>query len=55
MYFIETRQLGLEQEAVKYGNATKKGKTSNKIRSNTKLPLGGLNKLQKSQASEIFP
>ena len=35
MYFIETRQVGLEQEAAKYGNATKKGRTSNKIRSNT--------------------
>ena len=35
MYFIETRQLGLEQESAKYGNATKmKGRTSNKIRSN---------------------
>ena len=35
MYFIETRQVGLEQEWAKYGNATKKGRTSNKIRSNT--------------------
>ena len=25
MYFIETRQLGLEQESAKFGNATKKG------------------------------
>ena len=44
MYFIETRQLVLEQESVKYGNATKKGQISNKIRS-YKLPLGALNKL----------
>ena len=35
MYFIETRQPGLEQESAKYGNATKKGRTSNEIRSNT--------------------
>ena len=35
MYFIETRQLGLEQESAKYGNVTKKGRTSNKTRSNT--------------------
>ena len=35
MYFIETRQVGLEHESAKYGNATKKGQTSNKIRSNT--------------------
>ena len=26
MYFIETRQVGLEQESAKYGSATKKGK-----------------------------
>ena len=25
MHFIETRQVGLEQESAKYGNATKKG------------------------------
>ena len=31
MYFIETRQLGLEQESSNYGNATMKGRTSNKI------------------------
>ena len=30
MYFIETRQVGLEQESAKYGNETKKGRTSNK-------------------------
>ena len=29
MYFTETRQVGLEQESAKYGNATKKGQTSN--------------------------
>ena len=34
MYFIETRQVGLEQESSNYGNATKKERTSNKIRSN---------------------
>ena len=39
MYFIETRHLGLEQESAKYGNTTKKGQTSNKIRFN-KWPLG---------------
>ena len=54
MYFIETRQLGLEQESAKYGNATKKGQTSNKICSN-KLPVGTLNKLLKTQASDISP
>ena len=62
MDFIETRQLGLKQESAKYGHTTKKvgwedkkGRTSNKIRSNTKLPLGALNKLLKTQASEISP
>ena len=54
MYFIETRQLGLVQELAKYGNATKKGRTSIKVCSNTKLPLGDLNKLMKTQSSEIF-
>ena len=34
MYFIETSQVGLEQESAKYGNATKKGRISNKICSN---------------------
>ena len=42
MYFIETRQLGLEQESPKYGNATKKGRASNKIRTSSQLPLGAL-------------
>ena len=58
IYFIKTHQVhqvGLEQESPKYGNATKKGRTSNKIRSNTKLPLGALNKILKTQASEISP
>ena len=55
MYFVEPRQLGLEQESAKYGNATKKGRTPNKIRSNTKLSLGALNKLLKIQANEISP
>ena len=55
-YFIETHQVGLEQESAKYGNATKKGRASNTtIRSNTKLRLGALNKLLKTQASEISP
>ena len=36
--------------AARYVNATKKGQTSNKIRS-IKLPLGALNKLLKTQAS----
>ena len=54
MYFIETCQLGLEKDSETYGNATKKGQTSNKIRSN-KLPLGALNKLLKTQASDISP
>ena len=35
MYFIETRQVGLVQESANYGNATKKGRTSNTICSNT--------------------
>ena len=35
MYVPETRQLGLEQESAKYGNETKKGRTANKIRSNS--------------------
>ena len=34
MHFIETRQVGLAQESAKYSNATKKTRTSNKIRSN---------------------
>ena len=42
MYFIETHQVSLEQESVKYSHATKKGRTWNKIHSNTKLPLGAL-------------
>ena len=50
MYFIETRQVGLVQESAKYGNATKQGRTSNTICSNT---LGALHKLLKTQASEI--
>ena len=54
MYFIETRQLGLEQESAKYGNTTKKGQSSNKICSN-KLPVGALNKLLKTQASDFSP
>ena len=29
IHFIETRQLGMEQESAKYGNATKKGRTLN--------------------------
>ena len=41
MYFIETRQVGLVQELVNYVNATKKGRTSNTIRSNTfKITFG---------------
>lgn len=55
IYFFKTHQVGLEQESPKYGNPTKKGRSSNKIRSNTKLPLGALNKLLKTQASEISP
>ena len=55
IYFIETRQIGFEQESGKYGNATKKGRTLNKIRSNITLPLCALNKLLKTQASEISP
>ena len=35
MYFIETRQVGLVQESANYGNATKKGQTSNTICANT--------------------
>ena len=53
MYSSETHHLGLEQKSAKYGNATKEGQTSNNIRSNTKLPLGALNKPLKTQASEI--
>ena len=34
-YFIETRQVGLVQESANYGNATKKGRTSKTISSNT--------------------
>ena len=55
MYFLETPQLGSQQESAKYGNATNNGRTSNKIHSNTKLPLGALNKRVKTQASEISP
>ena len=28
MYFIQTRQVGLEQELAKYGDATKKGQSN---------------------------
>lgn len=55
IYFIKTHQVGVEQESPKYGNPTKKRRTSKQIRSNTKLPLGALNKLLKTQASEISP
>ena len=41
MYFIETRQLG------------QKGQTSNKI--SNKLPVRALNKLLKTQVSDISP
>ena len=44
MYFIETRQLGLEQS---------KGQTSNKI--SNKLPVRAPNKLLKTQAGDISP
>ena len=56
MFFTETRQVDwLEREVAKYGNATKKGRTAKKIRSNTKLLLGALNKLLKIQTSEVSP
>ena len=48
MYFVETRQLGLERES-----ATEKGQTSNKICN--KLPVRALNKLLKTQAGDISP
>ena len=48
MYFIETRQLGLEPES-----ATKKGQTSNNI--SNKLPVRALNKLLKTKAGDISP
>ena len=48
MYFIETRQLGLEPES-----ARKDKQTSNKIA--TKLPVRALNKLLKTQAGDISP
>ena len=35
MYFIATHQVGLVQESANYSNATKKGRTSNTICSNT--------------------
>ena len=47
MYFIETRQLGLEPES-----ARKDKQTSNKI--SNKLPVRALNKLLKTQAGDIF-
>ena len=50
-----TRLLGLERESAKYGNATKKGRTSRKIHFNTKLPLGALNKLLKTQLVKFPP
>ena len=55
MYFIETRQVGSEQESAKYGNATKKGRTSNKIAATLKYRLDASNKLLKQQVSEIPP
>ena len=48
MYFIETRQLGLEPES-----ARKDKQTSNKI--SNKLPVRALNKLLKTQAGDISP
>ena len=48
MYFIETRQLGLEPES-----ARKDKQTSNKI--SNKLPVRSLNKLLKTQAGNISP
>ena len=57
MYFIETRQLGLEQESAKYGNATKKGRTSKQdpLQHLNIKRLGALHKFLKIQASEISP
>ena len=56
MYFIETRQVGLEQASAKYGNATKKWRTSQTRSAPTrKWRLGALNKLLKTQATEISP
>ena len=48
MYFIETRQLGLELES-----GRKDKQTSNKI--SNKLPVRALNKLLKTQAGDIAP
>ena len=48
MYFIETRQLGLEPES-----ARKDKQTSNKI--SNKLPVRSLNKLLKTQAGDFSP
>ena len=48
MYFIETRQVGLEPES-----ARKDKQTSNKI--SNKLPVRALNKLLKTQAGDISP
>ena len=48
VYFIETRQLGLEPESTR-----KDKQTSNKI--SNKLPVRALNKLLKTQAGDISP
>ena len=47
MYFVETRQLGLEPEWAR--------KDKLQTRSPTKLPVRALNKLLKTQAGDISP
>ena len=47
MYFIETRQLGLEPESAR--------KNKLEIRSPKKLPTRALNKLLETQAGDISP
>ena len=47
MYFIETRQLGLEPESAR--------KDKLQTRSPNKLPVRALNKLLKTQAGDISP
>ena len=49
MYLIETRQLGLEPESARKDKLQTRSPISNK------LPVRALNKLLKSQASDISP
>ena len=55
MYVTETRQHCLEQESAKYGNATKKGRTSNKIHSNTWITVKCFTQFFENTSLSNFP